>query len=1003
MTVIHKYVKVCILKDLTFEDYRLKNDHKLVHQYFGLNIKCCSEKFVPPKKNGPKKIKMNEFDILFKEDQTKSKHKNEKKNWKCCCVYVPNPIELSSMDITLTHSIIDICEEGLENHKYEISRMKQIKDKRNEIFHMSDSKSVDQKKFEEMWNNLSDSVQLIANKISKEEGENVQQQISVQKTLVRVSEDDMKQLQLYRYYWRDKCLECEQQLTEEFDKIIDEVFKEILNVDDETALLGSTAEKIFSEDGLYEIELHGNVAMNKLINEKNETARSGIKEGNSSIQTRIDADINKISENKAVKDNDDDSMDATTSTSIKDSKLIPVLFKIEVPNDWDTEKAIKALELMRTSSTDDKDIKIKSYALYDLQIIAEIIKKRLTKPIIMKFINKMLKGIQPNTTEKELIKVSILAPEKLTLKMTTQKEKIIKGSSHNIKCEISGNPEATKIRWTQNGIERKGEDSASLVFDEFQPTDEGCYICYATNAAGTSESGPLFMLCIEKPIVHILSEQLQMIKGSNHIIKCFISGKPLPSTLSWKKRIHGDETTVDLTGEKYSGGTVDCPELTIKDFDISDEGTYICQAINEAGEGCSEELFLECIDKPVVEIYTAKPQVTKGSIQILTCKVFGKSQPSTLSWKKRLNEVETTVDLTGTKYSGGTVECPSLTIIDFDISDEGTYKCQAINEAGEGCSNELHIVCIEKPVVQIYTEKQPVIKGSNQIIQCSVSGKQQPSSLSWKKRVNGNDHVETTVDLTGEKYSGGTVGCPSLTIKDFDMSDEGTYTCQATNDAGEGCSKELLLKCIEKPNVQIYTDNQQIIKGSNQIIQCTVFGKPFPSSLSWKKRVNGDEQVETTVDLTGRKYSGGTVDCPSLTINDFDMSDEGTYSCQAINEAGEDCSKELLLECIKKPEIVITISADEQQVNKESDFTLACTISGTIDKNEISWIKNTKKVDIQQEKYSGGTINFPSLTIKNFDKEDEGTYICQAANKAGGGKSKEILLSCIGKKQLNQK
>lgn len=89
--------------------------------------------------------------------------------------------------------------------------------------------------------------------------------------------------------------------------------------------------------------------------------------------------------------------------------------------------------------------------------------------------------------------------------------------------------------------------------------------------------------------------------------------------------------------------------------------------------------------------------------------------------------------------------------------------------------------------------KEQAIKGSNQIITCTVSGKPQPTTLSWKKRMNG---VETTVDLSRKNYSGGTVKHPSLTIKDFDMSNEGIYTCQAKNDAGEGFSNELHLSCI---------------------------------------------------------------------------------------------------------------------------------------------------------------------------------------------------------------
>lgn len=102
------------------------------------------------------------------------------------------------------------------------------------------------------------------------------------------------------------------------------------------------------------------------------------------------------------------------------------------------------------------------------------------------------------------------------MKLITQKEKIIKGSSHTIKYEISGIPKPNKIWWMKDGLERKGEDSASLVFDEFQPTDEGCYICYAKNAAGTSESDPLSLICLGW---YINPHPLRHYKKVKHILR----------------------------------------------------------------------------------------------------------------------------------------------------------------------------------------------------------------------------------------------------------------------------------------------------------------------------------------------------------------------------------------------------------------------------------------------------------------------------------------------------
>lgn len=105
----------------------------------------------------------------------------------------------------------------------------------------------------------------------------------------------------------------------------------------------------------------------------------------------------------------------------------------------------------------------------------------------------------------------------------------------------------------------------------------------------------------ERPTVLINNGRQTVIRGCNHTIKCTISGKPPPSIIAWIKGSNGDETFIDdLVSEKYSGGTINCPSLTIKDFDKSNEGTYICQATNDVGNGRSEGIFISCIGQLIL-------------------------------------------------------------------------------------------------------------------------------------------------------------------------------------------------------------------------------------------------------------------------------------------------------------------------------------------------------------------------------------------------------------------
>lgn len=66
-----------------------------------------------------------------------------------------------------------------------------------------------------------------------------------------------------------------------------------------------------------------------------------------------------------------------------------------------------------------------------------------------------------------------------------------------------------------------------------------------------------------------------------------MSGTPLPKIITWTRITNELEIPVDLTSDKYSGGTADCPSLTINSFNEADDGNYRCRATNETGEGLS--------------------------------------------------------------------------------------------------------------------------------------------------------------------------------------------------------------------------------------------------------------------------------------------------------------------------------------------------------------------------------------------------------------------------------
>lgn len=92
-------------------------------------------------------------------------------------------------------------------------------------------------------------------------------------------------------------------------------------------------------------------------------------------------------------------------------------------------------------------------------------------------------------------------------------------------------------------------------------------------------------------------------------------------------------------------------------------------------------------DTPYVYQPSDTIQVSTGDTMQLTCVYESYPEPSAVFWKRdgeRLNE-------SVSKYNGGTVKEPSLTIYNTELLDAGTYVCVVVNEIGTGYSSEIQL------------------------------------------------------------------------------------------------------------------------------------------------------------------------------------------------------------------------------------------------------------------------------------------------------------------------
>lgn len=101
--------------------------------------------------------------------------------------------------------------------------------------------------------------------------------------------------------------------------------------------------------------------------------------------------------------------------------------------------------------------------------------------------------------------------------------------------------------------------------------------------------------------------------------------------------------------------------------------------------------FVCVSDIPSVQVLSNTYSVTLGNTITLGCQVIANPTATNVYWQKLVNGVLVAVDMStnnNNKYSGSTVQTPSLTIIGTVNEDEGNYVCSAQNSAGSASSSQ---------------------------------------------------------------------------------------------------------------------------------------------------------------------------------------------------------------------------------------------------------------------------------------------------------------------------
>ncbi|KAL7874925.1 hypothetical protein SRHO_G00058950 [Serrasalmus rhombeus] len=497
--------------------------------------------------------------------------------------------------------------------------------------------------------------------------------------------------------------------------------------------------------------------------------------------------------------------------------------------------------------------------------------------------------------------------------------------------------------------------------------------------------------------------------GRDATLSCTVVGNPVPAVTWEKGKLH-----ISTGGRFKTIEDGDVYRLTIYDLTLDDSGQYMCRAKNNVGEAYAAVTLKVGLPAAVVDrapAFTVKPtssRVGLGGDVTFFCRVASHPDPS-FEWEKDGRYLGETNRIKITSDS----ESSCLRIQSVRNIDGGTYTCRAQNSIGraqaaavlvvdmqdtqllnvdkstsllshmqkrkeEMCKDislfrmsessssasskivddisSLRIAIDQGQQVSALAKKLPkgvftrtcmVTEGKHAKLSCFVTGHPKPQIIWRKDGVNiteGRRHV--MYEDQAENFI--------LKVLYCKQSDNGLYTCNASNMAGQTYSAVLVI--VKEPKLPFKRKLQdvEVKEKESAMLQCEV--PVSTTQASWFM-----EETRLEQNAKYRMDEEGTL--RRLTIHNVTTNDDAVYICE-MKEGSRTVAELTVLGNITK-------KLPRRTVVPVSDTVIFCVeLEHPVD--DAYWTRNEEKLKEDSRVTIARTLKQYTLTIRDCTAEDSG-------------------------------
>lgn len=399
------------------------------------------------------------------------------------------------------------------------------------------------------------------------------------------------------------------------------------------------------------------------------------------------------------------------------------------------------------------------------------------------------------------------------------------GDNIEVDCRVDANPRPSTIQWFKEGDERFVQNGPTLRLNGVTATNNGRYICSATNHLHPSGKGKLTRsgnATIDVNIRHkpgegfILPEKPMAVEGRRMTLTCGAKppGYPVPQFRWWKE---GSDTALAVGSE-----------FTIDSVRLNNAGKYYCEPSNELGKGSTASIDLEVNQAPKIITHLQSTIMKRAGDTgfHITCSAIGKPKPK-VRWFKDGQEI---IDAESNLYQISTAEQEAIADMAYNVlstlkfvgpdristkqlmpTDRGQYMCRFENDV-DAAETTMLLRIEHSPVVVHHHNKVAFDLDETAFIGCKMQAFPSPRfDWSFGQSILQNDQqfYDTNITALGDDVYEGVLRINKVTENSY-----GDYICKGINTMG---AKRTIIKLQPKGKPEKPLNVRPINVGYNYI------------------------------------------------------------------------------------------------------------------------------------------------------------------------------------------